>query len=320
MSSLRRALTSDEINFWAADPMFFTLVWVAIMCLVIICPFIATRERRRLCCRRITERTWNIEGVEVPSILPTSRVIVRAYPIGDPRRRFTKEDADNETKKFILEQLTPFTKVIDENDFIKDGCDVEMGWKDHSLVKNQSSENLATGIENTKAPVTNPTSIEDIADQEYVLENEAEEHISISAGNEPEEEETNSIKSHNDGKEKDGIIVLPLPGVPLEDKANWSNCKNSALKDVERQCILSECSICLTAFSVGDKVSWSSLHCDHAFHQECIVEWLMTLGKKNNSIAESTSTNTIMQRHLCNYNMVCPICRKDFIPNASSST
>eukprot|EP00550_Attheya_septentrionalis_P009186 CAMPEP_0198287088 /NCGR_PEP_ID=MMETSP1449-20131203/6011_1 /TAXON_ID=420275 /ORGANISM="Attheya septentrionalis, Strain CCMP2084" /LENGTH=199 /DNA_ID=CAMNT_0043984987 /DNA_START=46 /DNA_END=642 /DNA_ORIENTATION=- len=34
------------------------------------------------------------------------------------------------------------------------------------------------------------------------------------------------------------------------------------------------CSICLEAFQVGDKISWSeNIKCKHVFHHECIVHW-----------------------------------------------
>mmetsp|Transcript_9673 Transcript_9673/g.12187 ORF Transcript_9673/g.12187 Transcript_9673/m.12187 type:complete len:329 (-) Transcript_9673:1163-2149(-) len=319
-SIVKRVLTPDDLGLWMTDPMVFTLIWVAVMMLVIICPFIATRQRRMLCYRRITERTWNVEGVEVSSVLPNSRVIRRRYPIGDPRHRYTKEDADNETEKFILEKLAPFTKVIDENDFIKGEDDIEMGQKKLSLTKNESWENFTTGTENTsghslneknKSLVMNPTSTNDTVDQESIVEEGEEEEKKNN------EDETKSHESH-DRTEIYGTIMLPGPGIPLED-GKCSRCTNSALGDVERQCLSTECSICLGAFSVGDKVSWSALDCEHIFHQECIVEWLLTLGKKNNSVAESSYNNTIMQSRLCNYSMVCPVCRKDFIPKATTA-
>eukprot|EP00551_Chaetoceros_affinis_P005919 CAMPEP_0203663082 /NCGR_PEP_ID=MMETSP0090-20130426/811_1 /ASSEMBLY_ACC=CAM_ASM_001088 /TAXON_ID=426623 /ORGANISM="Chaetoceros affinis, Strain CCMP159" /LENGTH=370 /DNA_ID=CAMNT_0050525947 /DNA_START=116 /DNA_END=1228 /DNA_ORIENTATION=- len=365
-SIVKRVLTPDDLGLWMTDPMVFTLIWVAVMMLVIICPFIATRQRRMLCYRRITERTWNVEGVEVSSVLPNSRVIRRRYPIGDPRHRYTKEDADNETEKFILEKLAPFTKVIDENDFIKGEDDIEMGQKKLSLTKNESWENFTTGTENTsghslneknKSLVMNPTSTNDAVDQEPTVEEGEEEEKEkenkedetksdeshdrteslvmnptstndtvdqesiVEEGEEEEkknnEDETKSHESH-DRTEIYGTIMLPGPGIPLED-GKCSRCTNSALGDVERQCLSTECSICLGAFSVGDKVSWSALDCEHIFHQECIVEWLLTLGKKNNSVAESSYNNTIMQSRLCNYSMVCPVCRKDFIPKATTA-
>ena len=52
---------------------------------------------------------------------------------------------------------------------------------------------------------------------------------------------------------------------------------------------LEPCAICLEHYEEGDEICWShNRHCDHVFHQECIVEWL---GHHNE----------------------CPICRQDFL-------
>lgn len=38
------------------------------------------------------------------------------------------------------------------------------------------------------------------------------------------------------------------------------------------------CVICLTGYAVGDKVVWSSnQQCQHAFHQDCVVGWLVKM-------------------------------------------
>lgn len=51
------------------------------------------------------------------------------------------------------------------------------------------------------------------------------------------------------------------------------------------------CAICLAEYQVGDAIVWASEHeCPHAFHQECMLNWLST-GKKR-----------------------CPICRYSFVP------
>jgi len=367
IATMERLLTPDDLGF--TNPVFFTAVWVIIMVLVLICPFVATRQRRTLCCRRIADRTWNVEGVEVPTILPTSRVFERTYPIGDPRRRYTKEDADMETEKFIKEKLAPFTKVIDENDFVKDDYDVEMGQKDDSLPKSQQWENLAEGTENfsehsfdedPESLIKEPTSTYDVVDQEVVKRDEKEDEERgnkddeiknidsqeltpvtegegdlSSSSNKAEQNPTSDDEKEDEGKidkdsenksfespdreEKRGkAIKLPGPGVPSQG-VNCSSCKKSARGDVERQCLSTECSICLDAFSLGEKVSWSALECEHVFHHACIVEWLTTLGKKNNRVAESSHNNTVMQVRLCNFTMVCPVCREEFIPNATNS-
>lgn len=51
----------------------------------------------------------------------------------------------------------------------------------------------------------------------------------------------------------------------------------------------SACAICLCAYEVGEKVSWSpNEECGHAFHTECISNWLM--GKSE-----------------------CPVCRRNYL-------
>lgn len=38
------------------------------------------------------------------------------------------------------------------------------------------------------------------------------------------------------------------------------------------------CAICLGDYDVGDQVVWSSnQECPHAFHQECIIDWLIKM-------------------------------------------
>jgi Ring finger domain len=53
-----------------------------------------------------------------------------------------------------------------------------------------------------------------------------------------------------------------------------------------------QCALCIDDYEEGDKVAWSDLECPHAFHQECITQWLGK-GKKR-----------------------CPVCRHWFVPGA----
>lgn len=60
-------------------------------------------------------------------------------------------------------------------------------------------------------------------------------------------------------------------------------------KNVTR-CVDGSCALCLEDYAEGDIVVWSDLNCSHAFHKECLMQWLCK-GKKH-----------------------CPVCRNWFVP------
>lgn len=58
---------------------------------------------------------------------------------------------------------------------------------------------------------------------------------------------------------------------------------------IERDC----CAICLVEYQDGDEISWShNSSCGHAFHHDCIIEWLLTRDE-------------------------CPCCRRDYLSFSS---
>jgi hypothetical protein len=55
-----------------------------------------------------------------------------------------------------------------------------------------------------------------------------------------------------------------------------------------------ECDICLLDYEVGEEVAWSNNEgCIHAFHKECITDWLLR-------------------------NPRCPLCRRDYVVENSA--
>ena len=59
----------------------------------------------------------------------------------------------------------------------------------------------------------------------------------------------------------------------------------------EHREVPNNCAICLSSYEIGDKVVWSSNErCNHAFHEDCVVEWLIKM-------QEGTP---------------CPCCRQEF--------
>ncbi|KAL3768154.1 hypothetical protein ACHAWO_006524 [Cyclotella atomus] len=71
------------------------------------------------------------------------------------------------------------------------------------------------------------------------------------------------------------------------------------------------CTICLTEFNTEDiACSSSNSECRHLFHQHCIINWLVSVGKSN-------TKSPMVLRECCDeellaYALRCPCCRNDF--------
>jgi hypothetical protein len=60
------------------------------------------------------------------------------------------------------------------------------------------------------------------------------------------------------------------------------------------------CAVCLTKYEVSNRVCWSSnSECSHVFHEDCMLHWLVVLGRSQGKLLE--------------FHKSCPCCRKDFI-------
>eukprot|EP00984_Skeletonema_dohrnii_P022948 scaffold12062_cov98-Skeletonema_dohrnii-CCMP3373.AAC.1 len=80
---------------------------------------------------------------------------------------------------------------------------------------------------------------------------------------------------------------------------------------VEKRNVPIFCAICLSEYEKCDRVCWSSnTECSHVFHEDCILQWLISSGKKR-------SMNEFFTRHptdeILLKNEFCPCCRQDFI-------
>lgn len=105
---------------------------------------------------------------------------------------------------------------------------------------------------------------------------------------------------------------------PQEEEAeigDTNNDDNVMRTDVQRN-VPHFCAVCLGEYAISETISWSSNpHCTHVFHQECIIKWLNTLGRKMTKYHRFGDDPSVLQ--LLNYKLECPCCRQDFISRSA---
>mmetsp|Transcript_388 Transcript_388/g.641 ORF Transcript_388/g.641 Transcript_388/m.641 type:complete len:331 (-) Transcript_388:54-1046(-) len=82
-------------------------------------------------------------------------------------------------------------------------------------------------------------------------------------------------------------------------------------KMVEKRSVPIFCAICLSEYEECDRVCWSSnIECSHVFHEDCVLQWLTSSGKKRSMSQHFTEHPTDAELLK---NEFCPCCRQDFI-------
>ena len=72
------------------------------------------------------------------------------------------------------------------------------------------------------------------------------------------------------------------------------------------------CAVCLMGYEVSERVCWASnRECTHVFHEDCISQWLISLGKKRSKRQSFPRHPT--EKRLLDFDLACPCCRQAFI-------
>mmetsp|Transcript_22868 Transcript_22868/g.48287 ORF Transcript_22868/g.48287 Transcript_22868/m.48287 type:complete len:273 (+) Transcript_22868:457-1275(+) len=135
-----------------------------------------------------------------------------------------------------------------------------------------------------------------------------------------------TIQEAHDFENQKDETTDPQPEKRLNFIGRWTNQKESVTEGIrpkEKEQVSSSlevrhvplsCAICLTDFEESERISWASNpECTHVFHEDCIVQWLVTLGRNH---AVSLDPN---ETEFLDFKLECPCCRQDFILKPYSS-
>lgn len=86
----------------------------------------------------------------------------------------------------------------------------------------------------------------------------------------------------------------------------------------EKRDVSDGCAICLCDFHSQDQVTWSANKvCPHVFHSECVLKWMMALGRKAQNRRRQYPEHQLSTgdplKDAISFPMHCPCCRQQFV-------
>lgn len=109
-------------------------------------------------------------------------------------------------------------------------------------------------------------------------------------------------------------MSIPCPGMKIGDSSSDEKMSKADTKDAREVPIF--CAVCLSEYELDEEVCWSSNpNCTHVFHKQCMLEWLVALGRRKSRMKRFP--NTPSEKRLLNYDLECPCCRQEFIMKSS---
>ena len=123
----------------------------------------------------------------------------------------------------------------------------------------------------------------------------------------PNEDETDIFQSDS-MMENAYRVRLPVPGSGTE--GGEAEGEGGGGGGTTRE-VPNGCAVCMDPFGIGDRICWSSnAGCPHAFHEKCLINWLLVLGRRRRMRMLQTVSEGV---DLTDYDMLCPCCRQDFV-------
>ena len=113
-------------------------------------------------------------------------------------------------------------------------------------------------------------------------------------------------------------ISIPLPGhdvtgevcVEVKEEEQSTSATKQPIQESRVAPIF--CAVCLAKYEPSERVCWASnSECSHVFHEQCILQWLVSLGRRK-TMGQQFDKNS-SEEELMKYQPECPCCRQYFV-------
>mmetsp|Transcript_19107 Transcript_19107/g.44735 ORF Transcript_19107/g.44735 Transcript_19107/m.44735 type:complete len:336 (+) Transcript_19107:211-1218(+) len=323
---------SGDDNFF--DPRLYVfIIWGIFVVLFICVP--SKRLVARLChlvgCTCIPAEVEENDG---PS--PSSQNAVQY----DFLSNLKKQEIDFLRASYITYRAYPFSKTLVERDLIcvhvsggesshderiADGQPPQDSTEQKPLFEIEDSSPRIVGIE-PKSETGSSSAVAEKARHDELVEfthilvpqpgHNFDDHDMTLAHTEPGEEDKKRSKGES-GKHRSRSLLFSKKESEEGNAAGQPAKKlvNEPAKAVRRQ-VPMNCAICLEEYEVGERVTWSANpDCRHVFHENCLLGWLVSLGKAKSKNVRYTDSPT--ESELLDFELECPCCRQAFVTKSN---
>mmetsp|Transcript_14635 Transcript_14635/g.21379 ORF Transcript_14635/g.21379 Transcript_14635/m.21379 type:complete len:357 (-) Transcript_14635:824-1894(-) len=244
-----------EINAWLVG-------WFCLIVVVLLVPFCATQQRRRLCFSRLRERRWNVEVEEnndgwfAGALERYNAAVARE----NQNSNFGREHEDK-VSSFILERANGFSIVLNEDDFcslcmdghpIMDGSNLKSDNEEKCAGEEKSVigttiesekeispecctlEDEERQVEKSPSDETKTTaSTDETENNREVVSIDVGDSLSIESGGMKDQDCILQSESFASGTGPHTHIIIPLPGVIVSSQETLGSSRESRKRDLE---------------------------------------------------------------------------------------
>ncbi len=107
-------------------------------------------------------------------------------------------------------------------------------------------------------------------------------------------------------------ICMPCPGIGIDEISTDDGARGVNSDHEKKREVPIFCAVCLTEYEISDRICWSNnKKCTHVFHEDCVTQWLVTLGRNKSSLRKYP--RNLEEKKVLHYDLECPCCRQAFI-------